>query len=193
MTVLLLSYIWVWHRSFTGDFALCLTGYFGIGALGHWWRGESARQIGWRLDNLRPSMLDALIVTLPILVAINLAGLAAGSLEYPSVEDWPERLGVGWLWGTMQQYGLTAFYYRRWLDLVGKPGTAAAGAAVLFALFHLPNAFLTVATLVAGLLACWLYRRQPNLLVLGAMHAAIAFALLHALPDDLTLRLRVGP
>ena len=93
----------------------------------------------------------------------------------------------------MQQYGLTAFYYRRWLDLTGRPLAAGSGAAALFALFHLPNAFLTIATLVAGLLACWLYRRHPNLFVLGAMHAAISFALLHALPDELTLRLRVGP
>jgi membrane protease YdiL (CAAX protease family) len=193
MTAMLTSYIWGWHRSFAGDFALCLTLYFGIGAFGHWLRGETPRQIGWRLDNLGDATLDALRVTVPILVAINLVGFVANSLTYPAPGYWPERLGIGWVWGTMQQYGLTAFYYRRWLDLFGRPIPAGAAAAALFALFHLPNAFLTFVTLLAGLLACWLYRRHPNLFVLGAMHAAISFALLHALPDELTLRLRVGP
>ena len=193
MTTMLLSYIWWWHHRFDGDFALCLTLYFGIGAFGHWLRGETARQIGWRLDNAADATLDALRITLPILVVINLVGLAAGSVAYPPAGTWPERLGIGWVWGTMQQYGLTAFFYRRWFDLTGRPIAAGAAAAALFALFHLPNAFLMLATLVAGLLACWLYRRHPNLLVLGAVHAVISFALLHALPEALTLQLRVGP
>lgn len=93
----------------------------------------------------------------------------------------------------MQQYGVTAFFYRRFLDALQSSRAASLAAAAVFALFHLPNAFLTLFTLGAGLLACWLYRRHPNLLVLGAVHALISFVVLNSLPGAITLRLRVGP
>jgi membrane protease YdiL (CAAX protease family) len=60
-------------------------------------------------------------------------------------------------------------------------------------MFHLPNPFLTALTLCAGWLACWLYRREPNLLVLGAVHAMISFVVINSLPASLTLRMHVGP
>lgn len=193
MSAVLLSYIWLWHGRFPGDFALCLTFYFGIGVVGHWLRRESPREIGLRLDNLHQSVVDAARVTLPVIVVVSLIGLIAGSMSYPPMESWPERLGRGWVWGTMQQYGLTAFFYRRFFEVSGSGTAATASAASLFAVFHLPNAFLMLVTLAAGALACWLYRRQPNLLVLGLVHALISFSLLHSLPAALTLRLRVGP
>lgn len=193
MSAVLLSYIWLWHGRFPGDFSLCLTLYFGLGVAGHWLRRESPREIGLRLDNLQQSVVDAARITLPLVLLISLLGLLAGSLTYPPLESWPERLGRGWVWGTMQQYGLTAFFYRRFFEVSGSGAAATASAATLFALFHLPNAFLMLVTLAAGALACWLYRRHPNLLVLGLVHALISFSLLHSLPAALTLRLRVGP
>ena len=42
----------------------------------------------------------------------------------------------------------------------------------MFALFHLPNPFLTAVTLVAGILAGMLYRVVPNLWAIGAGHGA---------------------
>jgi membrane protease YdiL (CAAX protease family) len=193
MTAMLLSYIWVWQERFAGADAACLALYFGIGLAGHWYRGESVRQIGLRTDNLWVAARDALRVAVPVIVVIGAMGLAIGSIAFPPVETWPRRLGNGWLWGTMQQYGLTAFFYRRLLDALRSIPAASLAAATLFALFHLPNAFLTAFTLGAGLIACWLYRRHPNLFVLGAVHALISFLVLYSLPDTLTLRLRVGP
>jgi membrane protease YdiL (CAAX protease family) len=193
MTAVLLSYIWIWQGRFAGAYIACLVLYFGIGIAGHRRRGESARQIGLRSDNLRPAVRDALRVTVPIVVLILLIGVVAGSVDFPPVQSWPIRLCSGWLWGTMQQYGLTAFFYRRFLDALRSIPAASLAAATLFALFHLPNAFLSVFTFGAGLLSCWLYRRHPNLVVLGAIHALISFVVLNSLPDTLTLRLRVGP
>lgn len=48
-------------------------------------------------------------------------------------------------------------------------------------------------TLFAGALSCWLYRRVPNLLVLGFMHAALSIAIARSLPYEITFGLRVGP
>jgi membrane protease YdiL (CAAX protease family) len=193
MTVMLLAYIWLWQDRFPGADFICLALYFGIGIAGHWYRGESAHQIGLRTDNLKAAALDALPIMVPIVVVVLLIGLAAHSIHFPPVETWPARLASGWLWGTMQQYGLTAFFNRRLFDALSSHRAASLAAAALFALFHLPNTFLMGLTFGAGLLACWLYRREPNLPVLGAVHAVISFFVLGALPDWLTLRLRVGP
>jgi hypothetical protein len=52
MTALLLSYIWLWQDAFPGDFVVCLVFYAAIGLSSHLRRGESASDIGFRLDNL---------------------------------------------------------------------------------------------------------------------------------------------
>lgn len=193
MTTMLLSYIWIWQKQFVGAFAVCLALYFGIGIAGHWYRHETPRCIGLRIDNLRTAALDAARVTVPIVAIVSLVGLAAGSIDYPHVESWPLRLVGGWAWGLSQQYGLTAFFYRRLLAAFGSASVASLVSAALFALFHLPNVFLMMLTFGAGLLSCWLYRRHPNLLVLGAVHAIISFVALSSLPDSLTERFHVGP
>jgi membrane protease YdiL (CAAX protease family) len=67
------------------------------------------------------------------------------------------------------------------------------GAALLFALFHLPNPLLVVVTLVAGAVSCTLYRRAPSVFVLGIAHATISFVVAYTLPTNLTHRMHVGP
>ena len=46
---------------------------------------------------------------------------------------------------------------------------------------------------MAGVAACWVYRRVPNLWVLGAAHAAVSFCITRSLPDEITAGMRVGP
>jgi membrane protease YdiL (CAAX protease family) len=48
-------------------------------------------------------------------------------------------------------------------------------------------------TLGAGVVACLLYRRSPNVIVIGLAHATLSFVLYCALPYSLTHGLRVGP
>lgn len=97
------------------------------------------------------------------------------------------------LWGTAQQYGLLCVLYRRFLDLLRGPQLAASASATLFAIFHIPNPLLIAATLIAGIASCNLYRRVPNVFVLGVGHASVSFALFSALPLTLTHHMRIGP
>lgn len=193
MAVLLLSYIWGWQGAFKGGAQLVTGAYFGIGLLSHVRRGESWRELGLRLDNLR-SALRHVWVVVAIGVCVPLAiGAALGTLHFRS---WAESLeSAPWMiaWGTAQQYGLLCFFYRRLLEVLGGPWAATAGAAAIFAGFHLPNPFLTAVTLAAGLVSCTLYRRAPNVFALGLAHATISFALFYALPYSVTHGLRVGP
>jgi membrane protease YdiL (CAAX protease family) len=94
----------------------------------------------------------------------------------------------------MQQYGLLCIFYRRFGELFPRHRYAPLWAAsAVFALLHLPNPFLTVATLCAGALSCWLYRRRQNLLVLGVMHGVVSFLIVHTLTSSITMGMRVGP
>ena len=193
MTGLILSYIWIWQRSFPGAFLVCAAGYFGIGIIGHRSRGESLQSIGLRLDNWLPAMRNAAVLVVVSITGALIAGAILDSWHFPEWEIVLLTLPVTILWATAQQYGLLCVFYRRSQDLFGSVVAAVACAAVLFAVFHLPNGFLMGVTLAAGAAACILYRYQPNIIVIGVAHALISFTLYHALPGKVTTNLRVGP
>ena len=106
LTALLLSYIWGWQGAFPGHAQLVVLLYFGIGIAGHLRRGESARQIGVRLDNWRA----ALRITLPVVAVALFVPLAVGAAfdtwHFPSWQRSLENLPWMIAWGTAQQYGL---------------------------------------------------------------------------------------
>ena len=70
------------------------------------------------------------------------------------------------LWTIYQQFLLQDYFMPR-LTRVLNTDAAIAFAAVLFAMAHLPNVVLTVATLVWGAVSCALFRRCRSVIVLG--------------------------
>lgn len=191
---LLFSYIWIWGGTFEASFPLVVILYFGLGLASHLRAGEGAADIGIRTDNLGPAARDALLATLVIGLVLAVVGALLGSLDYPPLLQWPRALRDGVIWGMMQQYGLLCIFYRRLSELFPRHRAAPIwGASVVFSLLHLPNPFLTLATLAAGALSCWLYRRRPNLLVLGGMHGLVSFLIVHSLSSPITMGMRVGP
>ena len=195
MTGLLLSYIWLWEDSFHDSFYLCLALYLAIGVAGHLRRGETARDIGLRVDNLGPAMRQALAFVGPLILISPLVGLALDTIRpIPGASWWwVPGMGKRFASGTLQQYGLLCFFYRRLQELLPGAWPPILAAAAWFALFHLPNPFLTVVTLGAGILSCWLYRRVPNLWALGLSHALLGMSISRCLPLDITVHMRVGP
>jgi membrane protease YdiL (CAAX protease family) len=193
MTALLLSYIWLWKDAFPGDFFVCLALYLAIGFRSHASRGETARQIGFRLDNGRAALRQALLYVGPLIAGAVVVGLALGTTRIP--DEPTSWLGVPrtFVWGTLQQYGLLAVYSRRLGEVLADGRAVILASAAAFAAFHLPNPFLVPVTLVAGALSVWLYRRVPNLWVLGLMHAVLSAAISHSLPHEVTYGMRVGP
>jgi hypothetical protein len=195
MTALLLSYIWLWQGTFAGDFYVCVAAYFAIGLGSHVARGESAASIGLRFDNFGRALIQVLIfigpaAIVPPLVASRLPG------PPPEGQTLAELVrGSLWLlpWSLAQQYGLLAFFYRRFQEVLAGHTAATLAAASAFALFHLPNPFLTAVTLGAGLLSCWLYRRVNNLWALGLGHALLSWSISHSLSEQVTFGMLVGP
>lgn len=190
----LISYIWVWAGAFEGSFPLVVILYFGLGLAAHLRAGEGAADLGIRTDNLVPAARNALLATLAIGLGLAAVGALFGTLDYPPLLLWPHALRDGVVWGMMQQYGLLCIFYRRFSELFPRHRAVPIwGASAVFSLLHLPNPFLTLATLAAGALSCWLYRRRPNLLVLGVMHGLVSFLIVHSLGSPITMGMRVGP
>jgi membrane protease YdiL (CAAX protease family) len=193
LTALVLSYIWGWQDTFPGAGVLVVVLYFGIGILSHVRRGESARQIGLRLDNWQAASRNALVVVGIASLALLALGGALGTWHFPTTKETLAMLPWMLAWGTAQQYGLVCFLYQRLFDILQGPRAATLGAATLFAAFHIPNPLLLAVTLSAGVVSCALYQREPNVWVLGVAHAAVSFVLSGALPLSVTHGMHVGP
>jgi membrane protease YdiL (CAAX protease family) len=192
VTALLLSYIWGWQGAFAGDFLVCLALFLAITLNGHRRRGESARDLGFRLDNLLDAARLVFSWVLPLVLLMMLAGLLFDLHREPPIERLWTRIALMPLFGIAQQYGLLGFYFRRFQEAL--PGTVAPilAAAVVFAGLHAPNLPVMVMTLAVSLGACWLYRRAPNLWVLGLAHGLLSITVAMFLADLLTSGLKVG-
>jgi len=195
MTTLLLSSLWLWRGRFPGDFYVCLALYLGIGVWSHRRWKESAAEIGVRMDNFGSAFLYGVKLVGPIAVAALLLGAWLGTLQpLPPLDPFKVARGLAWglVWATLQQYGLACVFYRRLRDLLGSHWGASIVAAGFFALFHLPNPFLVPVTFGAGIVACQIYRRVPNVFALGLIHLLLSFALQHAFGPDITHHMKVG-
>ena len=163
--------------------------------LSHRVRGESAREIGWRLDNFA----EAARLLLPPMLAVSalLVGLGwyAGTLDFGRWEGGQSILGVPGLslvWGVLQQYALQGFINRRAQVALGRGFLSVLLVALLFALFHLPNCWLMCATLAGGLLWAYVYQRAPNILAVGLSHSLMTWVMISSVPTGALHNLRVG-
>jgi membrane protease YdiL (CAAX protease family) len=163
--------------------------------LSHRVRGESAREIGWRLDNFT----EAARLLLPPMLAVSalLVGLGwyAGTLDLGRWEGGQSILGVPGLslvWGVLQQYALQGFINRRAQVALGRGSLSVLLVGLLFALFHMPNLWLAFATLAGGLLWAYVYQRAPNLLAVGLSHSLMTWVMISSVPAGALHNLRVG-
>ncbi len=95
------------------------------------------------------------------------------------------------LWTIYQQFLLQDYFMPRLDRLVGSEA-AIAFAAVLFAMAHLPNVILTVATLVWGAISCALCRRYRSIIVLGLAQGLLGLCFAVCIPDVFLHHMRVG-
>jgi membrane protease YdiL (CAAX protease family) len=159
--------------------------------LSHRARVESAREIGWRLDNFGSAVRLLILPMLIGVVALIGIGLMMKSLRFDrqQVLEWAVWLP---LWGLMQQYVMQGFINRRAQILFGGGSKSVLLVALIFALLHLPNPWLSVATFAGGLVWAYVYQRTPNLLALALSHALMSMLLALSLPPTTINSLRVG-
>jgi len=158
-------------------------------------RGETAREVGWRLDNFGAA---ARLLALPMLACGALlvgVGLYTSNLDFVRWEGGQSLFGVpalSLLWGPLQQYALQGFINRRAQEVWGRGRLSVFVVALVFALLHMPNPWLAAATFAGGLLWAWVYQRTPNLVALGLSHGLMTWVLVSSVPPAALHNLRVG-
>lgn len=160
-------------------------------------RRETAREMGWRMDNfLKAARLLALPMILTAILLL-IVGWASTGLR----NDLLARTGgrsIMWLpawgifWGLLQQYVLQAFINARAQLAVGRGWRSVLLVAAVFALLHFPNPWLSLATFIGGLIWAWVYQRAPNLPALALSHSIMTLLLIWTLPASALKGLRVG-
>ena len=158
-------------------------------------RGETARTLGFRLDNFwRASKLLCMPLLLATL-ALLIAGWLVGTINFLRWRGGQTILGIpalGFAWGLLQQYALQSFFNRRAQLLWGKGAPSVLLTAAIFALLHFPNPGLTLATFAGGLIWAAVYQREPNLWALAVSHSLMTWVLVSTIPPHLLGGLRVG-
>ena len=161
----------------------------------HRLRGESARDVGWRLDNfLEAAWLLARLLFVPTLLLLGFGWLNS-NLNPARWRGGQSILGVpalGVLWGLLQQYALQGFINRRAQILWGRGWLSVFLVALVFGGLHLPNPLLSLATFAGGLVWAYAYQRAPNLPALGLSHGLMTWVLVSSLPPASLYNLRVG-
>jgi membrane protease YdiL (CAAX protease family) len=153
-------------------------------------RGETLKDLGFRIDNFLSACALLLIPT--VLFALLCIGIGWFTHSSVSVAPWRNRFLLLPLWALFQQYVLNGFMNRRAQLAFGKGLKSVVLVAVIFAVLHLPNPLLAVLTLVSGMIWAAVYQRQPNLFALALSHALSSLTLALMLPTQFLNNLRVG-
>lgn len=96
------------------------------------------------------------------------------------------------IWAFLQQFLLLDFILLRLMRLVRGERLAVIAATGLFALAHLPNPILSVATLIWGFAACLLFLRYRNIYTLAIAHAMLGICVAVTVPGPVSHNMRVG-
>jgi len=125
---------------------------------------------GFRGKNLAPCFLTATLLSVPILVAMAVFAASRGKLTFPA-HAWI-LLALYPIWGIVQQFLVQALVVRNVAKsgLTLSPATIVLIGATLFAMAHLNNLRLLLATFGLGLVFVPLYLRYRNLWPLGLYH-----------------------
>lgn len=164
---------------------------FGLMLLSHHARGETAHALGWRIDNFFSAVRLLILPMVGLGVLIVLIGWLSSGLRSDKLQLWQ---WVVWLpvWGLIQQYVLQGFINRRAQLLWGRGARSVLLVACVFALLHLPNPWLSIATFIGGAVWAAVYQRVPNLPALALSHGVMSLLLASSFPANAINSLRVG-
>jgi len=162
----------------------------------HRLRGETLRDVGFRIDNFfRASKL----LVVPMLVTALLCFLAGwlfggeiNFLRWHTGRPIVTQLILGFGWGLVQQYVLQGFINRRAQIIWGQNWLSVLLVAMIFGGLHLPNPWLSFVTLAGGAIWAAVYQRAPNLFALAVSHSLMTWVLVSTLPATALNHLRIG-
>lgn len=160
-SILVFAYLWWGKFQYEHDLFLLATYLGGIALVlgNHLFQGDRLRDMGFRSDNNRRAIRTFGLLTIAVAAVIVLIGVWKSQAR---LDRWGD-LYLYFGWAALQQHLLQNFLRLRSEDILGRGHRGAAVlAAVLFALYHLPNLPLVAASFVGALVWCGLFMRAPN-------------------------------
>jgi membrane protease YdiL (CAAX protease family) len=153
---------------------------------------RSARELGVSSYGLR-SCAWIIIAGAALALAVIALGAMHGTLHVLfGVMPIATHITLYVLWAVMQQFVAQSYFYLQIEKLTQSSNKAVVGAAVIFALLHIPNPVLSVVTFIGGLAFSEMFRRYRNIYPIAIAHALVALSIAVSLPDDVHRHMRVG-
>ena len=153
---------------------------------------DGLERMGLRKGSLSSSLWAVAISLGVAAVAVILAG-RLHTLHLPGTAAvFLRRSCLYVVWASIQQIVLQCFFLSRLLRVLGDATWAAAAAALLFAVSHLPSPVLMLVTLVCGLAACLFFLRYRSLYPLVIAHAILGIAIAVTVPTPIDHNMQVG-
>jgi len=153
-------------------------------------RGQTRDELGF---GLRGFVASLWILPAALLVTVVSTALSRhfGMLHTLYKADFKHVSGYV-LWTIYQQFLLNDYFMPRLIRITGSERVSVSLAGVLFAAAHLPNLWLTVATLAWGAISTALFLRYRNMYALGLAQGLLGLTFAVCVPEALSHHLRVG-
>lgn len=164
---------------------------FALMLVSHRLRKESAREVGWRMDNFFAALRLLVLPLIGAFVLIIVMGWLMGSLRIEWSQLRPRFLLLP-AWGFAQQYVMQGFINRRAQLIWGRGWRSILLVGLIFALLHLPNLWLSFVTFAGGAILAYIYQRVPNLPALALAHGLTSLFLVSTLQPTALHNMRVG-
>jgi hypothetical protein len=153
-------------------------------------RRQTRDELGFGLRGFAPSLW---ILPAAVLVTVVSTAMARHfGMLHPLYKGDLKHIAGYVLWTIYQQFLLNDYFMPRLIRITGNEHVSVGLAGVLFAAAHLPNLWLTVATLAWGAISTALFLRYRNIYALGLAQGLLGLTFAVCVPESLSHHLRVG-
>ena len=153
-------------------------------------RGQTRDELGFGWRGFVPSLW---ILPAAVLVTVVSTALSRHfGMIHPLYKGDFKHIAGYVLWTVYQQFLLNDYFMPRLIRITASERVAVMLAGVLFAAAHLPNLWLTVATLAWGAISTALFLKYRNIYALGLAQGLLGLTFAVCVPEALSHHLRVG-
>jgi membrane protease YdiL (CAAX protease family) len=167
-----------------------ITALFSLTIFSHLSYEETLSELGFGKENFWQATKILILPVFILALVIITIGSNLGSINIKSKMLW-QFLGIPF-WGLAQQYLLQSVINRRLQMVFGKGWISVSLTAIIFAMVHLPNPMLSIATLIAGFVWAYSFQKAPNLYPIAISHGILSTLFANFTPKWLLPNMVVG-
>lgn len=155
---------------------------------------DTPKSLGWRADNLWPSLKLSSAFFLPSIAILVTLGLFLGATQQSFLHLLIPKRFFGYMsFCLLQQIALNSLVTNRLLSAWGSPLRVSLVVGVIFGLLHWPNPLLVPVTILGGALMSWIFAKERNILTLAVWQGILGTIVWWAFPVAWHHAMRVGP